>query len=202
MKTLFFTILVVISLAPAQGKDLEPTVNLLLRGIRAELPKGWTASYDKRYTWLEISREEAVLSTSALPNGPPDEKSEPRTFAFAFRVMTAIPPNEHRQLSAQNRQIQKEASALYEDLKKRGLQRKFDSFGWKTVEDKRAVARYEALKKSLHSLPEFHFRDISLEWGVNSPDNPIISVTDDRIRDECTRVQEKVIKLLSKYDVA
>jgi len=72
----------------------------------------------------------------------------------------------------------------------------------RTNEENAAVARYEVLKKSLHTLPDFYFDEISLKWEVNSPDNPIISVTDDRIRDECTRVQEKVVKLLSKYEVA
>ncbi len=180
----------------------EPTVNRLLRGVRAELPKGWTASYDKEHAWLEVYRDEAVSSISALPNGPPDEKPERRKFAFALRVMAVVPPNEHRRLSAENAKIQKEATALYENLIRKRVSHKFDSFSPGTDEDRTAVARYEALKKSLHTLPDFYFDDISLVWGSNSPDNPVISVTDDRIRDECTKVQEKVVRLLSKYEVA
>ncbi len=56
------------------------------------------------------------------------------------------------------------------------------------------------MKKSWHSLPDFYFDNISLNWELNSPINPLLSVTDDHIRGECTRVQHKVMKLLSKYD--
>lgn len=195
---LAFTFLALSLLASAD----EPTVNRLLRGVRAELPKGWTASYDKEHSWLEVYRDEAVSSRSALPNGPPDERTQRRKFAFAFRVMAAVPPKEHRRLSAENAKIQKEAAALYKDLIRKRVSRKFDSFSPSTDEDKAAVARYEALKKSLHTLPDFYFADISLVWGFNSPDNPVISVADDRIRDECTKVQEKVARLLSKYEAA
>jgi hypothetical protein len=178
----------------------EQTVNRLLRGIRAELPKGWTASYDKEHAWLEISREKAVLSISAFPNGPGGEKPDRRTFRFAFRIVAAVQPIAYRRLSAENAQIQKKVTALYEDLVSKRVSHKFDSFLPSTDEEKAAVAQYEALKKSLHTLPNFYFDGISLEWGFNSPDFPIISATDDRVRDECTRVQEKILKLLSKYD--
>lgn len=201
MKTFFLTILAIISISFAHGEDLEPMVNLLLREVRGELTKGWTASYDKKYAWLAISREEAVSSFSTLPNGPPDEKPEMTKFVFPFRIMAAIPPNEHRRLMAENAQIQREANTLYEDLKRRGLQQKFDSFGWKTDDDKRDVARYEALKKSWHSLPEFYFRDISLRWEHGSPEFPAIDIIDERIREECRRVQKKVLKLLTAYEV-
>jgi hypothetical protein len=79
-----------------------------------------------------------------------------------------------------------------------------DSFLRKTDEEKRAVARYEGLKNSLHFLPSYYFRDISLQWGIGSPDMPMpaIYVTDERIRDECTQIQNKVLKLLSSYEKA
>ena len=195
---LAFTLMAVSLIASAD----EPAVDRLLRGVRAELPKGWSASYDKEHAWLEVSHDEAVLAISALPNGPPDEKPEWRTFVFAFRVVAAVHPTEYRRLSAENAQIQKKATALYEDLISKKVSHKFDSFLPSTNEEKAAVAQYEALKKSLHTLPDFYFDAISLQWGLNSPDNPIIRVTDDRVRDECTRVQEKVVKHLSKYEVA
>lgn len=124
--------------------ETEQTVNDLLRMIRAELPTGWTASYDKTNSWLEISRDAAVLSVSAAPNSPPGEPPEQSQYAFAFRV-------------------------------------------------------YEAHQKSLHRLPDFHFRTISLTWGFNSPENPVIDITDPRLNDECTQVRDKVLRLLSKY---
>jgi hypothetical protein len=195
---LIFTFLALSFIASAD----EPTVNRLLRGVRAELPEGWTASYDKEHAWLEVSRIEAVLALSALPNGPGGEKPERRTFAFAFHVVAAVHPTEYRRLRAENAQIQKKATALYEDLIRKRVSHKFDSFSPSTDEEKAVVAQYEALKTSLHPLPDFYFEAIGLKWGSNSPDNPVIRVTDDRVRDECTRVQEKVVKLLSKYEGA
>lgn len=177
----------------------EPTVNQLLGIVRAELPKGWTVSYDKEHAWLEVSRDEAVLSIPTLPNGSGAEKPQRRTFIFAFRVVAAVHPTEYRRLSAENAQIQKNATALYEELISKRVSHKFDSFSPSTNEEKVAVAQYQALKKSLRRLPDFYCDAISLEWSLNSPDYPIISITDDRIRDECTRVQEKVMKLLFKY---
>ena len=202
MKTLILAILSVVSSISAQGEHPGQTISQLLRHVRAELPKGWTASYDRKYRWLEVSRREAVLSSSAIPNGPGDEKPERRIFSFAFRVVTAVHPAEYRRLSAENVRIQRKVTALYEDLTNKRISHKFDSFLPSTNEEKAAVALYEALKKSLHALPDFYFEDISLKWEFNSPANPFISATDEHVRDECTGVQEKVVKLLSKYDGA
>lgn len=199
MKTLIlvFTFLALSLIASAD----DSTVNRLLRGVRAELPEGWTAAYDKDHAWLEVSRDEAVPSVSARPNISADEKPERRKFTFSFRVVAKLHPTEYRRLSAENAQIQKQLSALYQDLISKRVSHKFDSFLPGTDEEKAAVAQYEALKTSLHTLPDFHFDTISLKWGFNSPDNPIIDVIDDRTHDECRRVQERVIKLLSKYEV-
>ena len=182
------------------------TVNLLLSRMQAGLPKGWRASYEKDYSVLVISRDEAVLATRVFINGPPDQKPDRTKFAFAFRVVPVVSPAEHRRLNTDNGRIQKELSALYEVLKKKGLAAKFDSFSGKTDEDKAAVARYDALKKSLHELPNFYFEEISLEWlygwlevrdwGVD------IDIEDERIREECTQVQKKILSLLSKYEGA
>lgn len=180
----------------------EPSINLLLTKIRAELPKDWTASYDEDHAWLEISSIEAVLSVSALPNGSPDEEAERRPFVFAFRVDEAIDPKAFRLLLAQNEQTQKKLAAIYQELINKRVSHKFDSFLPSTKDEKVAVAQYEALKKSLHELPDFYFGTVSMNWAFNSPDNPTISVIDDRVRDECAKVQDKVVKLLTKYDAA
>lgn len=179
----------------------EPAIDRLLRGIRAELPKGWSASYDKEYAWLEVSRDEAVFVALTGPNSSPGLPPWRTQFAIGFRVKPIVLPEEYRRWSAENLQIQKKANALYDELKKRGLQQKFDSFGWKTEDDKKTVARYEALKKSLHWLPDFYFGDICLWWVFNSPEQPGIDVIDVRIGEECAKVQENVVKLLSKYEL-
>ena len=201
MKTQLLTILAAV-LWPflAVAGTPEKSVHELLQKVRAELPKGWTARYDKEYSWLEVSRDESVLALSAVPNGSPDEKSERWQFRFSFRVLPFVPHLEYQRLSVENEKIQKKAHEIYEALGKRHVDQKFDNFFPKTDEDKQMVAQYEALKKSLHRLPNFYFRDIGLDWLFNSPDNPKIDVLDEGVRDECENVRNIVISLLSKYD--
>ena len=201
MKTSFLAILAVILTVSAHGEWPEETVNQLLRSVRAELPKGWSASYEKENSVLKVSRDKAVSLIYYFINHPPGQKPERRKFFFAFSVLPALTPSEYRRLSAENVKIQKEAAELYEDLKKRGLSHKFDSFGGETDEDKAAVARYDALKMSRHSLPDYYFRDIGLRLAVGLSVSKFseIYITDERIRGECTKVQNSIVKLLSKY---
>jgi len=170
-------------------KAEESSVNQLLRGIRGELPKGWAVSYDEEYEWLEVSRNEAIVSLSALPNGDLFEESEQRTFAFAFRVIEAVNLKDYRRLRADNERTKTLMIAMYQDRTNKRISHKFDSFVPKNKEEEMAVAQYEALKKSLHTLPDFYFGTISLRWAFNSSDNRVMSIVDDRVRDECTRVQ-------------
>jgi hypothetical protein len=193
---LAFTFLAISLVASAE----EPSVNRLLHAIRAELPKGWAASYDEECSWLEVSRDEAVLCVSALPNGLGDEESE--SFAFAFRVVEVVHLEDYRRLFAENEQTRKKLGTIYQELIEKGVSHKFDSFLPRTKEEEMAVGQYEALKKSLHKIPDFYFGNVSLAWEFNSPGNPVIIVSDDRVRDECAKVQENVVRLLSKYEDA
>lgn len=202
MKALFLVILSVVSVICARAEYPEPTVNRLVDSIRAELPKGWTVSYDKECAWLEICRDEAVLASLVLSNDPDVEEPEENHFAFAFRVVAAIRPTEYRRLKAKNRQIQKRVDAVYKIIRRRYVFDNFGRFEATTNAEKAIVARYETLRDSLRPLPDFYFGDISLDWGFNALEQPILRVTDDRIRDECTKIEEKVVKLLSKYDAA
>jgi hypothetical protein len=145
--------------AQPQKPPTLKTANELLRIVRAELPKGWSASYDKEYSWLEISRDEAVSTILGIINGPPGQKPERRKFLFAFRIVSGITVSEYRRLSAENVRVHEEANELFEQLVKMRIRRKFDSFLGRTDEEKKAVARYEGLKSSLHSLPSYYFRD-------------------------------------------
>jgi len=199
MRALLLTSLALGLSFSAAGGQQEQTINELLRKVRAELPKGWTASYDAEDSRLEVSRDDAVPSLSAFPNAPPNEKPKRRKFAFAFFVIAAVSPAEYRRLSAENARIEKEAAALYEDLVKRKVPHKFDSFLPQTDLEKADVARYEALITTLQSRPDFYFRDISL---LRPPGARQIIVTDDKILKECTRVQERVVELFSKYETA
>lgn len=111
--------------------------------------------------------------------------------------MAAVSPLEYRRLATENIRIRTELHALYECLVKRRVGQKFDSFFSHNDEDKKLVAHYEARKKSLNRLPDFYFRNISLEWVHNpSPRN----IVEDRNATGCEQVRCKVLKLLSKYN--
>ena len=180
----------------------ELSVNRLLNAIRAELPDGWVASYEESYSWLAVSRDKPVLSVSALPNSPGLENAERRPFAFAFRIVELVPVEDYRRFLAENERTREKATRVYQELVDKGVPQKFDSFHPRTREEEAEFAQYEALKGSLHALPDFYFGSISLVWEFNSPNNPTIGIADNQVRDECTKVQEKVVSLLSRYEDA
>jgi hypothetical protein len=180
-----------------RGSDaFEPAVDRLLQSIRAHLPTGWKASYHKPLSWLEVSLDQPVLAYSTLPNGPPGEKPKMRDYSFAYLVGTPLSRDQYRQLHAENVKTQRAMTALYNELEKRSVDQKFDSFHARKAEDKPLVARYDALKRSLHDLPDFYFADIGLTKGGHDYDLP----ADERVNAECQRVREQVEKLLSKYE--
>jgi hypothetical protein len=180
-----------------RGSDaFDPAVVRLLQLIRAHLPTGWKASYHKPLSWLEVSLDQPVLAYSKLPNGPPGEKPKMRDYSFAYRVGTPLSRDQYSQLHAENVKTQRAMTALYNELEKRSVDQKFDSFSARKAVDKPLVARYDALKSSLHELPDFYFADISLNTGGGYD----VSPADERVNAECQRIREQVEKLLSRYD--
>jgi hypothetical protein len=185
------------------------TVNLLLSRMQAELPKGWRATYEKETSVLEITRDELIIAENVIINGPPDWKPPGRDFKFTFalRALPFVAPDDFRRLNAENARIQKEISALYEDLVRKRIPYKFDRFVGESEEQKAAVARYEALRNSRHDLPRFYSRNLSLEWVYGWLDNSVsgnadVAIYDAKEREECTRVQKKILALLSRYEDA
>ncbi len=202
MKSLLVVLLVMVLTLSGHGQIPQNTVNALLDKIRAELPKGWSASYDGEYTWLEVTRDAKISSLPNLPNGSPHEKPAQRNHAFAFRIDPFVSIAAHHRMSAENSAIRKEATAIYDELVRRGVSQKFDHFLAANEVDQKAASRYEALKESLHSLPDFYFRDISLSWQIGSPDQTSLNIIDEGVRDQCAQVRQKVLKLLSDYKAA
>ena len=175
----------------------EQGINELIQKIRTEVPKGWDVSYEKETSCLNVYRIEDVPAISTSPNLPPEPQTPEQTqFYFSFRTVAFVPLDEHRRRSIKNVKFQKELNALYTTLERKGVSHKFDSFSPSTNEEKADVTRYEALKESLYDLPEFYFRDFSLLSAFKAQ----TFIVDDRIRDECKQVEERVTKLLSRYD--
>ena len=200
MKIIFLTLCLATFLVPVYGEVPEPTVRRLLTRIRTELPKGWEATYDKDDAWLQVKREKPLFVFSAQPNSSPFEAAKSRQFTFAFRIVPHVSLQEYRRLSDENARIGLEIDTVHAELVRRKIGRKFDDFLPRTPEDKILVARYELLRKSRHSLPDFYFGDVSLKWGFNGPDSPIFSVRDERQSNECNLVQNRVVSLLTNYE--
>jgi hypothetical protein len=189
------------------AKYSQKTVDLLLTRIRAELPEGWHASYEREYSVLEVAREEAVWATGVVPNGPSGQKPERTKFTFAFRVFPFVSTVEHRQMNAENTAIERQLEVLHEELEKKKLTHKGEAVAFfaKTDEEKEAVARYKALDDSRHDLPELYFADLSLAWLYGQLVDPdwgrSMSFEDERVREECMQTQKRVLALLSRYEV-
>jgi hypothetical protein len=147
----------------------EESVRNLVERIRAELPQGWSVSYDAQYAYLEVKRNKPAATNTGGINYGGNEKRENDVVFFSLRVLTKVEPAEYDRLAAENARIRKEADAIYQVLNGKRTDRKFDSFSPREEEDKKLVARYEGLKESLHPLPVGYFQDISLDWVANGP---------------------------------
>ena len=203
MKTILLTILAVISTLSARGEPTGQNVQELLRTIRSKLPEGWTASYQKQYSLLEISRRKPVWGRyPEAQNGNGDlHKTVRGKVSFSFRITEAVSPMEYKRMSAENAALSKQLKALDDELTKRKIPRKNDSFSPRTDPETQLVARYNALEKSFHHLPEFYFHDICLD-REGFPGRSLIDFVpeEDLVYEECSRLRETLIKLLSKYE--
>lgn len=206
MKELFLTFVAITSMVSAQAIPAKKTVDDLIAKTRAQLPKGWTVFYREETGWFSITRDEATVTQSLLPNAAISfDGNEPATkskFAIGFRVQKGVSADEFRRMAAENEKTGKELAAIDAELTKQRVPAKFDAYEPRNDSEKAVVARYDALKKSLHDLPDFKFHDIDLQWVYNTPGMPLMYVVDDKIRDECTRVQTAFLKLLTEYDDA
>ena len=174
----------------------------LLQRIRSRLPEGWTALYDREYSWLEIKRTKSVLHLPSTPNQTLAATPEEGIFTIAFRVVPFVAPGEHHRLKEENDRSRKEANALYEELSKK-IRTSKGSFEPATDAEKKEVERYEEIKKSIRTLPDYYFRNISLRWAFPGWScHPYNGVEDQATRAECKRAQKKLLKLLSTYDAS
>jgi hypothetical protein len=169
--------------------------------IRAVIPKGWTISYEAEYTCLNVKRDQPALLRPGVPNSPGEEKPKMGEISFAFRVRRGMSLGEYERLAAENARIQEEAYAIYKVLDQRkDISRKFDSFSPEKEEDKKLVARYEALKQSLHELPDFSGENLSLDWLINGPDFSVTSYpAEDQVFEEFDAARKSVMKVLTPY---
>jgi hypothetical protein len=184
----------------ARGEPKDRTANRLVRALRAKLPDGWSTAYEKENAWLEITRNTAILTSSGAPNQSVNPETSLTKFSFAFRVSTLVPPAEFQSWNAENAQIEERRTVAYDKLTRSGISYKFDSFSPRSDAEKAVVAEYKEIKSSLHRLPDFYFEDISLRWAWNSPNWPNEIPEDPQIREECERVRQQIVAVLSAYE--
>ncbi|BCM91314.1 hypothetical protein IAD21_03184 [Abditibacteriota bacterium] len=184
---------------------------------RANIPAGteiwsWNVSYQPQYDTIEVRRDPAVLMTPSIGiNGPAIVKrtqvlSHP---TFAFRIEPFISPKEYARLKSENATINQRLTQMAGQM--RDIRHKFDSYLPKTEVEKQKVDAYNKLKRSLHDLPDFYFRDITLSWLAIGDDflfhqpgeTPLsLKQTDEKKGWRYERVQavKAVLALLSRYE--
>ena len=131
------------------------------------------------------------------------EKPKLQAFAFSFEIVPYLPPKEHRRLKGENDRFQTEAETIFDELNRRRVPLKMDKthkFAPTNEQDKKDVGRYEQLGSSMHALPQYYFRNISLRWSWPLwSDEPYTAVTDPALERECAEVHRKIIAQLSRY---
>jgi len=188
--------------ATAQGGSIEKNADVLVKDIRSVIPpEGWTVTFNEypAFSELKVSRDEALRLDFGGINLPPGDNSQDGQYAFSFFVSGRISNAEYTRLKAENAQTEKEMMSLYDQLVSRHVSQKFDNFFPEAALDKVTYKRYQTLKKLSHELPDLYFQGISLETPQGTyGETPW--VIDPKIREQCDRVHEAVLKLLSRYD--
>lgn len=207
MKTILLAVLAVIPVLSARGESTGQAVQELVQTIRAQIPDGWVVTYQRGRSLLEVYRRKSVLGNyPAIPNQFPDELNKSPAsvrgrVSFMFRVKEGVTPAEYKRLSAENAPVHKELKNVTNQLEQRKMQcDKGGTYVPRNDSDKQLLAQYNALK--LHYVPDYYFRTISLDLEGEPGGRGIgdFSPKDEQVRDECTRVREILMKLLSKYE--
>jgi len=182
----------------AKGSDWEPpkgTVTTLVTRLRAQLPQGWSFSFDEKKSWIEIERIKPELMLNVVPNLSGEEKSTSQKYILGLTIVSFVPKDEYEKLRSEN-----EATETKMDTLQKTLTHSRPFWGWPGAfkpaneEEKREFEEYKQLDASLHRLPDFYFEDLSLEL---EPDT--LRLDDDTIQKECEDVRQKVVRTLSAY---
>lgn len=115
-------------------------------------------------------------------------------YRIALRVCELVTPAQYKQWAAENTGIETQLDEMREQM--RGITHKFDSYLPTTPQEEQQVALYEAVKRKLHRLPDYHYRDISLDYASNDYRYPARP----EVAEECTRAKRAVLGLLTKYE--
>lgn len=168
---------------------------LLVKNIKGVLPKGWEVSWDPQYRWIEVTRlEETMFSGGANYN--PNPAPFKGRYKIGLPVKDFMTAEEYERLSAENHAIRGALEKL--ELQMQAIPRSVSGFTPVNPDQQARVEAYETVKKQLHPLPDYYFKDISVDWL--SPELQRLALpVNDQIRAECGVVAKQVQGLLSAY---
>jgi hypothetical protein len=173
----------------------------LLQEIRRDLPPGWRAFYDASKSRISVMRMAPLrMARPLFAHGARAQRKsrDPLAqFTLALNLLDFVSPEKHAVLRRDNARIRAEMKALAATMKNWG--HKVQSL----PAEKEKAARYKRLEESLHHLPDFAFRDISLSWHqpfyAPLPEQQFQGVTNESEKAECRTATLKIIGLLTRY---
>jgi hypothetical protein len=184
-------------------EDYPPpqTIDALTTALKSELPPGWSLVYERRFGTIEISRDHAALVDRNAPNAAVPEKPVPRTIEIDLKIVPFVAPENYPRSKAENKEVQGILGAIERQFNADGLSAGPDGA---YIDDGRAdpaaISYYNKNRSKLRSLPQFHFRDVSLDWGFGYSDDlgfyPWPPVDPGVLR-ECKDVVKKIEGMLS-----
>ena len=157
----------------------DAAASALARSIYEQLPEqdkvnqplgtqfwSWDVTYQPQYGTIKVERDQEVLMESGVViNG--DGKKRPPTLArpgFTLLIESFLSPAEYVRFKAENDAVYKQLDEMYEQMLHQRIDHKFDSFLPKTEEEKKTVDAYDKLKRKIHHLPDYYFRNMSVSW--------------------------------------
>jgi hypothetical protein len=183
------------SLKGTSASDSPASPELLVKNIRGVLPKGWEVSWDPQYHWIEVSRLEETLFSGGA-NFNPNPAPFKGKYKIGLPVRDFMPVEEYQRLVAENHAIRGALEKL--EVQMQAIPRSIGGFTPVNPDQQGRVEAYETVKKQLHPLPDYYFKDISVDWL--SPELQRLALpTDDQVRAECGAVAKQVQALLNTY---
>jgi hypothetical protein len=113
-----------------------------------------------------------------------------------IRVVPYLSKPTYQDLKETNAEIQKELDILGKRLGQTpGIQPEMDFFFSTDPAGKIKIAQYLRLKAALYPMPDYYFREVSLQWDGD----PEFITDDQNLLNKCRRVRDSEAALLDKY---
>jgi len=182
------------------SKKQQETANSLLNSVIAQLPAGWCASmsHDNGCV-IQVMRVEPTKVRFITGNPSPEnaQKTYMDFYRYWFTVVPLITQSDLNRMKSENEIIEKKIAVELSQIpfvrmplgNEHILPNSQD-----TEKTKLAISEYNRLVDSLQHLPDYYYKDISIEMG-----NQLMSIADYKVQPECFAVEERLLNNFSKY---